>query len=262
MRYHFLAQLHLLLLFISCSAWKASSGHLIYRKSSAVNRDALTRRILYLPSSDDSDRRHIITRIWTHSHHQDPSTSSRQLSFRHFSRLRGGGALLSSKSQVALSAPPPLSAWILPGSLCALAYALYNLSIKQAATHKMDPLLGGVVLQFIAASLGTFMYIIKLKTTSTAPVNVLATVSRAAWFWSVAAGISVGAAEILSFYVSSKGVQAMQSIPVIIGGSVLLGTVLGSVWMKESMSLRGWLGVLLIGAGIALVGMDSASSMH
>jgi drug/metabolite transporter (DMT)-like permease len=52
----------------------------------------------------------------------------------------------------------------------------------------------------------------------------------------------------------------MQSIPIVIGGSVLLGTILGTVWLKEVLTVKGWCGVVLIAAGIALVGMDPGSA--
>jgi transporter family protein len=75
--------------------------------------------------------------------------------------------------------------------------------------------------------------------------------------WAILAGLAVGTAEIVSFFVSSLGVQAMQSIPIIIGGSVLFGTVLGAVALHEELSYRGWMGVVLISVGISLVGLDS-----
>jgi bacterial/archaeal transporter family protein len=75
--------------------------------------------------------------------------------------------------------------------------------------------------------------------------------------WAILAGLSVGSAEIISFFVSSLGVQAMQSIPVIIGGSVMFGTVLGAVALHEELSYRGWMGVVMISFGISLVGLDS-----
>jgi transporter family protein len=76
--------------------------------------------------------------------------------------------------------------------------------------------------------------------------------------WAILAGVAVGLAEIVSFFVSSLGVQAMQSIPIIIGGSVMLGTVLGAVALHEELSYRGWFGVIMISAGISLVGMDGS----
>jgi drug/metabolite transporter (DMT)-like permease len=76
--------------------------------------------------------------------------------------------------------------------------------------------------------------------------------------WAVLAGLAVGVAEIVSFFVSSLGVQAMQSIPIIIGGSVMFGTVMGAVALHEELSYRGWLGVVLISLGISLVGIDDS----
>lgn len=74
----------------------------------------------------------------------------------------------------------------------------------------------------------------------------------------------MGSAEILSFIVSGMGVQAMQSIPIIIGGSVLFGTVLGYTALHEALTARGWAGVFLIAVGIGLVGTDpgGAGSVH
>jgi drug/metabolite transporter (DMT)-like permease len=78
--------------------------------------------------------------------------------------------------------------------------------------------------------------------------------------WAICAGIAVGVAEMLSFFVSSLGVQAMQSIPTIIGGSVFFGCLLGFVLLHEVLSLTGWVGVAMICAGISLVGLDPAAT--
>lgn len=172
--------------------------------------------------------------------------------------LRGGAVVLAS----AASKPPALQAWIGPALLCALSYALYNLFIKKAAMHQMDPLLGGVVLQSVAALAGSVLYGLQQKgRTTTTPALPP---PQTAVMWAVAAGLAVGAAELLSFYISGLGVQSMQSIPVVIGGSVLMGTVLGRLWLKEVLSWKGWCGVALISLGIALVGIDpgSGGGMH
>ena len=169
--------------------------------------------------------------------------------------LRGGSVMAS-----AAATPPALSAWIGPALLCALSYALYNLFIKKAATNQMDPILGGVLLQFVAASVGTLLWLFQRTTSSKAAIAP----TRTAVAWAAAAGLAVGAAELLSFFISGMGVQAMQSLPIVVGGSVLMGTVLGSVWLKEVLTWKGWCGVVLISIGIALVGIDPGSSggMH
>lgn len=167
--------------------------------------------------------------------------------------LRGGSVMAS-----AAVTPPALSVWIGPAILCALSYALYNLFIKKAATHQMDPILGGVLLQFVAATVGTLLWLFQRTTSSkVAP-------TRTAMAWAAAAGLAVGAAELLSFVISGMGVQAMQSIPIVVGGSVLITTVLGRVWLKEVLTWKGWCGVALISIGITLVGIDPGNSgaMH
>ena len=44
--------------------------------------------------------------------------------------------------------------WIFPALACAAAYAFYNIFIKKGS-FTIHPILGGVVLQFVAALLGT-----------------------------------------------------------------------------------------------------------
>jgi transporter family protein len=185
------------------------------------------------------------------------AASSHPLHFdRHFAKisvstsLRGGAAVLASSTGV-----PPLKLWIGPSLLCALSYALYNIFIKKASSS-IDPLLGGALLQFVAALLGTLLLVGKRALGKSASVPTRAN----GVLWAIAAGAAVGAAEILSFSISSMGVQAMQSIPIVIGGSVLFGTVLGTVVLKEVLGVRGWSGVILIAAGIALVGLDPGTS--
>jgi transporter family protein len=142
--------------------------------------------------------------------------------------------------------------------VCAFSYALYNIFIKKASTS-IDPMLGGVLLQIVAALLGTLLLAGKrvsgVQSTGrripTRPDGIK---------WAVLAGLAVGVAEILSFVISGMGVQAMQSIPIVVGGSVLFGTILGSVWLKEILTVKGWCGVVLIATGIALVGMDPGST--
>jgi transporter family protein len=140
---------------------------------------------------------------------------------------------------------------------CATSYALYNLFIKKASSS-IDPILGGVLLQFVAALIGTALLLIQTATGSSSSSTMK--VSKMGLVWSVAAGAAVGAAEILSFVISGKGVPATQSIPTIVGGSILVGTVLGVVWLRERLTMKGWMGVLLIAAGIALVGLDNSGS--
>ena len=165
-----------------------------------------------------------------------PTTSNRKL-------LRGGHAAAAAAS------PAALRTWMVPALASALSYALYNLSMKMAGSSGLSPLLGGVILQVVAALLGSILLLF-----SKAPVA--ATISKQGIVYSVGAGLFVGAAELLSLQVAATGAQASQSVPVMIGGSVAIGSVLGVVLLRERMSWQGWLGVLLVVAGVALVAMD------
>jgi bacterial/archaeal transporter family protein len=170
--------------------------------------------------------------------------------------LRGGATVLLA---TATTNPVLSSMWPGLALACALAYALYNVFIKKAASASMDPILGGVLLQIVAATLGAAL----LAVTQASSKSVKLTTSRMGITWAICAGVAVGVAEILSFVISSMGVPASKSIPTIVGGSVVLGTLLGAMWLGEHLSPRGWLGIILIAGGIALVGMDPGSSaMH
>jgi len=150
-----------------------------------------------------------------------------------------------------------LSHWIVPALLCAMSYALYNIFIKKGSAS-IHPILGGVILQFVAAIIGLVLLLILTY----GPTEEQMFYDNSGIYYSVLAGISVGAAEIISFTVSGMGVPATQSIPIIIGGSVFFGTLLGKIFLGEMLSLTGWLGVLLIAVGIVLVATDPNSSLE
>mmetsp|Transcript_12345 Transcript_12345/g.22412 ORF Transcript_12345/g.22412 Transcript_12345/m.22412 type:complete len:258 (-) Transcript_12345:42-815(-) len=180
-----------------------------------------------------------------------PLVHVRDLKYQH----DGSQALSSAVESLGELPSPPLGVWIVPALLCALAYAFYNIFIKKGSAS-IHPVLGGVILQFVAAILGVFLisYII-VRDGGTADLHY-------DWDgiqWSICAGIAVGLAEMISFFVSSLGVQAMQSIPIIIGGSVMFGTLLGLLLLGELLSMQGWIGVVLLISGICLIGTDPAA---
>ena len=148
---------------------------------------------------------------------------------------------------------PPIY-WIIIALICATAYALYNIFIKRGSTS-INPILGGVILQFVAATFGMLLLgCILVEDGGTSNLEY----DRVGLMWSCMAGISVGIAEMVSFCVSGMGVPATQSIPVIIGGSVLFGAVLGLIMQGETLMVLGWSGVALLAVGITMVATDPA----
>jgi transporter family protein len=137
-----------------------------------------------------------------------------------------------------------------------MCYALYNIFIKKGSAS-IHPILGGVILQIVAAILG----ILLCSFLTFGPAQEKMFYDTEGISWAILAGIAVGAAEILSFVVNGMGVPAVKSIPIIIGGSVMFGTIIGRIFLAEMLSLRGWSGVLLIAIGVTLVGMESEGEM-
>eukprot|EP00980_Cylindrotheca_fusiformis_P006797 scaffold1421_cov62-Cylindrotheca_fusiformis.AAC.3 len=91
--------------------------------------------------------------------------------------------------------PPALLKWIWIALACAICYALYNISIKKGSAS-INPILGGVILQFVAALLGSLLLGIMMCRGNAIYYDKKGIV------WSVGAGLWVGTAEIVSFLVS------------------------------------------------------------
>jgi len=151
---------------------------------------------------------------------------------------------------------PPLYVWIGPALFCALAYALYNICIKKGSAY-INPIVGAVILQFVAALLGTILLLVEWLGMGSQPYY-----SAAGLSWAAMAGVAVGIAELLSFGVSGMGVPASQSIPILIGGSVGFGAVLGIVMLGEELLAQGWCGVVILMSGIALVTTDPGEKVE
>jgi len=71
--------------------------------------------------------------------------------------------------------------------------------------------------------------------------------------YAVFAGVFVGLAEITSFMVFSKGVPASSGIPVIVGGSIIFGALLGMIFLKEALTPPHYLAIALVIVGVVLL---------
>lgn len=130
--------------------------------------------------------------------------------------------------------------------MTAVFYGVYNVFIKISSGH-INQIVGAVILQIVAALLGGIILLIMKMTNSPLEIS-----QKGVWF-AVLAGIFVGLAEITSFFVFSKGVSASVGIPIIIGGSVLVGAVLGLTFLKETLTPIHILAILLIVGGVVLL---------
>jgi transporter family protein len=136
--------------------------------------------------------------------------------------------------------------WIVFALLAAFFMALYNVFIKLSSGH-IHELPGAVILQVVAALAGTVMLVImKLN-------GANLHMSRKGIILAGIAGLSVGLAEILSFYTFSKGIDASRGVPVIIGGSILFAVIIGLLFLKESITVYQAGGIILIAGGVFLL---------
>lgn len=137
--------------------------------------------------------------------------------------------------------------WLTLLIITAIFFGLYNFFIKLSSGH-IHEILGAVILQVVAVVLGglALLFLKLMKTT------MLEISCKGIWF-AVWAGIFVGLAEITSFYAFSKGIAASVAIPVIVGGTLLVGALLGIFILKETLAWPQYLGIFFILAGVILL---------
>lgn len=136
--------------------------------------------------------------------------------------------------------------WIALAILTAFFYGVYNFFIK-VASGSIHQIVGAVFLQLGAAIVGaSVLLFLKLNHT---PLLL----SGRGVFYSIVAGVFVGLAEITSFMVFSKGVPASSGIPVIVGGSIIFGALLGMIFLKEVLTPLHYLAIVLVIVGVVLL---------
>lgn len=136
--------------------------------------------------------------------------------------------------------------WIVWALLSATFFGAYNFFIKVSSGH-IHEVVGAVILQVVAALLGlALLLLLKWK-------QVPMEISLKGINFAVLAGISVGLAEITSFYLFSLNVQVSSALPVVLGGSVIVGTALGMIFLKESLEIVHFVAVGMIVAGVVIL---------
>ena len=136
--------------------------------------------------------------------------------------------------------------WIILAIVTAGFYAAYNVFIKVSSGH-INQIVGALILQIAAAAVGGAILVF-LKMTNT-PLIIS---QKGIWF-SILAGVFVGLAEIASFFLFSKGISASIGIPIIVGGSILLGALFGFIFLKETLNLTHFFAIALIVIGVLIL---------
>ena len=142
--------------------------------------------------------------------------------------------------------------------LITLCYAGYNLLVKVSGNHvsiAASPIVATICLQLAALTVST-VYLLFLLRQQT-PISV----SPKACLWAAVAGISIGLAEVLYFYLfrgfsGEKTVEAGFAIPLIVGGTILIAIFASKYLFAESMNNGQWLGVGLTLSGLVVLGLN------
>lgn len=140
--------------------------------------------------------------------------------------------------------------WLL--ALAALMFGLYNVFIKISSDH-INPVLGAVVLQLVAAVVGLgLLGHLALRSGETLQV------SPRGLFLAACAGVAIGLVEILTFAIYGRGLPVAVGNPLIIGGSLLVTTLVGILLLRELVNPLQLFAIALIGAGVSLLALAAA----
>lgn len=134
--------------------------------------------------------------------------------------------------------------------LAAVMFGLYNVFIKLSSDH-IQPVLGAVVLQLVAAFIGSGLLYYLYRAGEALHVS-----ARGVWL-AVAAGAAIGLTEILTFMIFSRGVPVAVGNPLIIGGSLIVTTAIGLIALRELLTPLQILAVVLIIAGVGLLALGA-----
>ncbi|MCK9533446.1 MAG: EamA family transporter [Pseudomonas sp.] len=131
--------------------------------------------------------------------------------------------------------------------LAAVMFGLYNVFIKLSADH-IQAVLGAVILQFVAAFLGLGL-LIYLKYAD----NLTLHLSPRGVTLAVLAGAAIGVVEILTFIIYGRGVDVAVGNPLIVGGSLIVTTGIGWLFLREVLNPWQVVAVLSIIAGVVVL---------
>ncbi len=132
-------------------------------------------------------------------------------------------------------------------AIAAVMFGLYNVFIKLSADH-IQAVLGAVILQFVAAFLGLGL-LLYFKYAD----NIVLNVTPQGIGLAVLAGLAIGIVEILTFVIYARGVDVAVGNPLIVGGSLIVTTGIGWLFLREVLNPWQVAAVLSIVAGVLVL---------
>ena len=144
--------------------------------------------------------------------------------------------------------------------LVTICYAAYNLLVKASTNSSGSittaPILATIALQATALTV-SIVYLIHLTRE-----NVSVALPAKAFFWAMGAGLCIGLAEIMYFYLfrgfpGEKGMEASAAIPFIVGGTIAIAVAVSILVFGESLKPMQWAGVSMAFAGMIILALSS-----
>ncbi len=147
--------------------------------------------------------------------------------------------------------------------LITICYAAYHLLVKISSGHGVPvdtaPILATLSLQ-ASAMMVSLVYLSYL-----ARQQVSVTLPGKAYIWAIGAGMCIGFAEIMYFYLfrgfaGEKPMAASTAIPFIVGGTIVIAVLVSVLVFKEDLNPGQWIGVCLAFIGMVILGLNSINT--
>lgn len=132
-------------------------------------------------------------------------------------------------------------------------YAVFIIALSRSA-GKLDDALGATIFSSLSAVMPLFVY---LASRASRPKEILPTTKNGLIFI-VVAGISVALFNLLILRIFQKG-SLGYVMPIVYGGAILLSSVAGWLWFSAAINTLQVVGILLVVAGIILVGVSKTA---
>ena len=144
--------------------------------------------------------------------------------------------------------------------LVTICYAGYNLLIKVSMSHVESATIPPIIATICLQATALFVSVIYLLSLSR-QLSSLVLPSRA-YLWAVGAGLCIGIAEILYFYLfrgfeNETRITASSAIPFVVGGTIIIAAVTSCFVFRDVLNTGQWAGLGLSIAGITVLAINS-----
>jgi uncharacterized membrane protein len=138
-------------------------------------------------------------------------------------------------------------AWLNFALLTIVFYSLFDLFLK-LSSDKMNTWFNAFIINLVA-TLVLLVFVVYTYFTG----EKLFDVKPGGWLFSILAGLAIGGASIFFVKMFATGTNLSVGVPLVRIGMVVLGSLLGIFLLKEGVSVKYILGVILSLAGLFLV---------